>query len=687
MKKPSIQLVFSVLLGSILCLFGNTILYAASQQESQTTPATIDLALIQEDLDFLKEESVSIAAAHEQPISEAPSNVYVITDEDIRHSGATDIPTVLRRIPGMEVIQMTAAHFDVSVRGDNQPRANKLLVLIDGRSIYRDEQGEVLWKLLPISLLEIKRIEVLKGPASVLYGFNAFDGVVNIITKSPKEMEGLTLQFGGGEFGTITSSAIVAGTFQEKFGYRLSLGRDQTNQWDDRDSLAFRNHRFNGLIDYEVSSDGKLQFSGGIANSNKYQGPNAGIAQITQEPIHSYSNIQFNQQKLLLQAYWNQWDQTSPLTIHPNIQPFLQLFNRDGEPNINIELNSFTVHGRHGVSLSRFNELLYGIEYRHNRSEADFLQKTVKENRLGIYLQDEWNVLPQLTMVSGVRMDMDTFINPTYSPRISFIYQPHSDHSLRTSGALAYRSPSAFETETLTLGTLTIPLPFPPGPITSSRTFTGNSNLDPEQIISFDMGYQGWFFRHRLRLRIDLFYNHLSDLIGQKILPITNARVFVNEGEADIYGGEAGIEVLVTPWLSGFANYSYQEIHQTIKSNDIPRAAPRFKANGGLRIDLVNGVGGEAVLHYVSSATYPIDEFYSTVAAPPFNGTPPPNNRIGNYFLLNLRGAYKFWEVDGNQMAEIGISVFNALNDKHREHPLGEQIKSRVLGWLTIKAF
>jgi len=687
MKKSPARLLFTSLIGSLLCLFANNILYAASETASQTTLAAMDLELIKEDLAFLKEETVSIAAAHEQPISEAPSNVYVITAEDIQHSGATDIPTILRRIPGMEVIQMTAAHYDVSVRGDNQPRANKLLVLIDGRSIYRDAQGEVLWKLLPISLLEIKRIEVLKGPASVLYGFNAFDGVVNIITKSPEEMKGLTLQFGGGEFGTITSSAIVGGTIQENFGYRLSLGRDQTNQWDDRDALAFRNHRFNGLLEYTTSQEGTLQVSGGFANSNQYQGPNVGNVLVTQEPVHSYANIRFNLQEFLFQAYWNKWDQTSPLSAHPNIQPFLQLFNKDGGNDLDIESNSFTVHGKHGFTLGQINKFTYGIEYRHNQSKANFLQKTVRENRLGLYIQDEWNVLPQLTTVAGVRMDMDTFINPTYSPRVSLIYRPRPDHSIRTSGALAYRSPTTFETEAQTLGALTIPLPFPPGSITSSRTFTGNDNLDPEQIMSFDVGYQGWFFRHRLRLRMDLFYNHLSDMIGQVTPAGTNSRVLLNEGEADIYGGEAGIEVLVTPWLSGFANYAYQEIHQTIKSSDIPRAGPRFKINAGLRAELENGFRGETVLHYVGSVRYPLDSFFNTVSGPPFNGAPPPDNRIGSYFLLNVSGGYRFWEVDGKKMAEIGFSIFNALNDKHQEHPLGEEIKSRILGWLTIKAF
>jgi outer membrane receptor protein involved in Fe transport len=146
-----------------------------------------------EELELLKEEeTVSIVGRYEQPISETPSNVCVSTDEDIRQSGAVDLPTVLRRIPGIEVMQTTGADFNVSARGDNQLLANKMLVLVDGRSIYLDGQGVVYWKMIPVTLPEIKRIEVLKGPASAVYGFNAFDGVINIITESPGEMKGTT---------------------------------------------------------------------------------------------------------------------------------------------------------------------------------------------------------------------------------------------------------------------------------------------------------------------------------------------------------------------------------------------------------------------------------------------------------------------------------------------------------------
>ncbi|HLA62582.1 MAG TPA: TonB-dependent receptor plug domain-containing protein, partial [Nitrospiraceae bacterium] len=229
LTSPQKSLLVSIL--TIVC-----VAQAPTPGYTEEVSTQSDQAVIPE-LELLKEEeSVSIASRYEQPISKAPSNVYVITDEDIRHSGATDIPTVLRRIPGIEVMQVTGGDINVSVRGDNQLQANKLLVMVDGRSIYNDGQGQVNWKMLPVTLPEIKRIEVMKGPGSVIYGFNAFDGVINIITKSPGEMKGNTIQFGGGEFGTISSAAIHAGS-AGNLGYRLSLGHDQNQQWRNRNAL------------------------------------------------------------------------------------------------------------------------------------------------------------------------------------------------------------------------------------------------------------------------------------------------------------------------------------------------------------------------------------------------------------------------------------------------------------------
>ena len=264
---------------------------------------------------ILKEENESISRGlgKEQPISEAPSNVYVITDEDIRHSGATDIPTILRRVPGMEVMQMSGADFNVSVRGDNQTAANKLLVLVDGRPIYEYAFGSVFWSMLPVTLPEIKKIEVMKGPSAAIYGFNAFDGVVNIITKSPQEMKantnGTLVQFGGGEFGTIRSTAIQAGTHGD-FGYRLSLGHDQNQQWNNRDALALRSNKFNLQTEYALKDSSKIVLSGGLVDSNRFDGQIFDVTRTSSTISNGYVNAAYERPNFFIRTSWTRWDET-----------------------------------------------------------------------------------------------------------------------------------------------------------------------------------------------------------------------------------------------------------------------------------------------------------------------------------------------------------------------------------------
>ncbi|NGZ04344.1 MAG: TonB-dependent receptor, partial [Nitrospira sp. WS238] len=150
-------------------------------------------------------------------------------------------------------------------------------------------------------------------------------------------------------------------------------------------------------------------------------------------------------------------------------------------------------------------------------------------------------------------------------------------------------------------------------------------------------------------------------------------------------GGEAGLEFLATKWLSGFGNFSYQEIGQTLTETS-QRAGPRFKYNAGLRAQWENGVSGEIAYHYVGAATYPLSSAFSFLT--PF-GVVPPDPYVGSYNLLNLRGAYRFWQEAAaagyRREAEVAISAFNSVNDKHREHPLGDLIGSRVMGWLTVR--
>jgi iron complex outermembrane receptor protein len=630
-----------------------------------------------QELELLKEEeSVSIAVRHEQPISQAPSNVYVITDEDIRQSGATDLPTVLRRVPGLEIMQVTGADINVSVRGDNQLFANKLLVMVDGRSIYIDGQGLVFWKSIPVTLPEIKRIEVLKGPASVVYGFNAFDGVINIITKSAQEMKGTTLQFGAGEFGTISSAAVHAGS-ADKLDYRLSLGWDQNQQWRNREALAFRAYKFNVQTQYTFSPDSALRVAGGLIDTNRFDGPMSNV-QIPQTQFNqSYADAQYQYRSFSIRGWWQGNDIPVESSTQPLLAPFLRQTNAQGGNDLSFSTNTYNIEAQHGVELGPTNRLTYGVNYRYNTVDGRAVSHRGQEDRLGLYIQDEWRFHPSLSAVAGVRYDMHTRIEPTWSPRVALIYTLAPEHTFRLSGSVAYRPPTLFENNLDLLFLPTFPPLFAPFPLIGSDT------LGPEQIISYEIGYQGWWLKHRLRTRLDVFFNHLSDLINFETVGTT--RTLVNGGEADIYGTEGSVEFLATRWLTGFANVTYQRIGQTF-TGVARRGAPDLKANVGLRGEWENGVSGEAAVHYVSDATYPLNEFFSALA--PVLPSPV-SPQVDSYTLLNLRAGYRFWQQKAAagylREAEVAVSVFNALNDEHKEHPLGDLISRRVMGWLTVR--
>jgi iron complex outermembrane recepter protein len=625
-----------------------------------------------EEMKFLQEETVSIASRYEQPISEAPSNVYVITDEDIRQSGASDLPTVLRRIPGLEVIQMTGADFNVSVRGDNQPAANKLLVMVDGRSIYVDAQGFMFWKAIPVTLPEIKRIEVLKGPASAVYGFNAFDGIINIITKSAEEMKGTTVQIGGGEFGTWTNSAIHAGT-HGKLGYRLSYGQDQTQQWGNRDALAFRSNKFNIQTEYALTGDSRLLVSGGLVDVNRYDGPIAETIVNATKFSQGNAYVRYERPNFFVRAFWNRWNASALTQINPLIPPFLRITSRDGNPTQSPSTDSYNIESQHTVALGPTNNLSYGANYRLNTISGNNIDQFSSENRLGFFMQDEWRATQVLTLVAGARYDLDTFIHPTISPRGSILFKPLKDHTFRATVSLAYRTPTLFETQVDQRTFTNAPLP------PQTIFVQGSNNLKPEEIVSYEVGYQGWFFQHRIRIRTDLFFNHISDLISARTVSPMMATLVNASGTADIYGGEAGIEFLATAWLTGFANYAYEQIGQSFTDTS-RRGAPRSKVNLGLRGDWETGWNVETSFHYVGAATYPIANTFTDVA-PFLSGAVIPNTRVPSYNLLNLRLGYRFW----HEKAEVAVSAFNALNDLHMEHPLGDTIGSRVMGWLTLR--
>ena len=381
----------------------------------------------------------------------------------------------------------------------------------------------------------------------------------------------------------------------------------------------------------------KLFLSGGLVHSNRFDGQISDVLTPNSTPSTSYVHAGYERTNFFVRGFWNGGSNDYDATVNPAISNLLRITAADGATTWNSRDNTYNLEAQHTLEFGAANRLSYGLNYRHNTLTCNCIVQGGHEDRFGIYIQDEWQMMSQLRVVAGARYDLNSFINPTLSPRFALLYQPASDHTFRASVSMAYRPPTMIETFYDLRAIMNLPLPPPFNSTTISSV--GSRNLAPERIISYEGGYQGWFLNHRMRIRADLFYNHITSLIANgsvQIDPITITSGNVN-GQADIYGGEAGIEFLATTWLSVFANYSYQEINQALSpdpQNSAQRALPRFKFNIGVRGDWASNISSEVIFHHVGSVTYPsADDF---AAFSPF-GAPQINPHVDSYNLLNLR--------------------------------------------------
>src|ERR1700722_7299465 len=183
------------------------------------TPAPIDLS--QASLEDLMNITVTSVSRKEQKLSQAASAIFVITQEDIRHSGATNIPDVLRMAPGVDVAQIDSNHWAISIRGFNAIFADKVLVLIDGRTLYVDSGSNVFWDQVDVPLEDIDHIEVVRGPGGTVWGANAVNGVISIITKSAHDTTGGLVTAGGGSRTSAEGLAQYGGDIGSNGAYRV----------------------------------------------------------------------------------------------------------------------------------------------------------------------------------------------------------------------------------------------------------------------------------------------------------------------------------------------------------------------------------------------------------------------------------------------------------------------------------
>jgi len=611
---------------------------------------------------------VSISAKHPQKISDSPSTTYLITEEDIRSSGATNIPDILRMVPGIEVMATSASDFNVSARGNNQLLANKMLVLIDGRFVYQDLFGMVFWETLTVQLEDIKQIEIILGPGSALYGANAFSGVINIITKDPYEDPGTSLWVRRGDPGLMQNSITHRGRLGN-FSYKISASDNKLDKWEETDISAkgFSAklddsediHKFWGLLQYNTGRDSTFSVSGGKSCGTVEFFPIEYMTVLPWESEIYWYRIMYKTPNLMVHFFEN----SGRHAIVESTDDDLSYRTREGE--ITYTLNA----GENNI-------LTVGGTTRNNMINFEGQDESFYLNPWGIYLQDELKLSDKLTLVGGARYDYHPLAGYQTSPRGSFVYHVSEENTVRFSAGKAYRNPSFFENyldweETvadLTQG------PAQPGQLNRIEfILLGNRNLKPEEIVSYEIGYQGNLPGQTYG--ISLFYNDITNIISHRYITgnimdvgesgdinLLITKQFQNTYSAYSYGGEAYIENRLTRTLSTKVGYSHLEMFNK-DTNERIETSPIHNVTGEIRYKSTDGLTINFQGQYHGKTVWDVEGF--SIDPNTLNITSTDERfEVPAYTVFNLNVAKKFGE-----NIELSLAGNNIFNDAHREFP------------------
>ncbi|MDD5222926.1 MAG: TonB-dependent receptor [bacterium] len=634
----------------------------------------------------------------QKKLEEVPLAVSVITDGEIRESGATNIPDLLRRLPGMDVMQTTAAGSDVCSRGFNRTWSNKMLVLVDGRTVYQDVMGMVWWEALDISLEEIKRIEVIRSSGSALYGANAFSGVINIITKSPRELTGTRLNATYGERGTLIGSVIQGGKIGQ-LSYKASAGWNQAYKWRDSDDPSLQVGKGRAFFSYPLFHDSEVSVEGGgVYGRNMEIFYDVLGYMMVKNASQPHLKLAYRSPHLRVGAFWTggQGDIDIRLKDMPLLSTALGGYFSlvpeelaDATMTIkDFDLDTYDFDFRHNFELAYLGKISWGGGYRLNTVKINppgtineqwqfsvnkFMDKSYRAIHIGsAYINDEKGILRNLSLLAGIRFDEHSEFGFNFSPQGSLVFTPVLNHTLYFSSGYTYRNPTHFE------AFLDVPVEV----LGFQLTVIGNKDLKPEKIISTELGYR-WLPSPDAIVNANIFSSWGYDLIhappsGSPGEMFEKPYVmWENFGKIWLLGGEIEAKGKLRSWLSGFANCSFQYLEnlkddpataQVDEAGTRVKTAPLYKLNAGFTLkpgfDLYFTVSDS----FVSKTDWSsLSGFYPIGSAPAYN-------------LVNAQLGRSFWKKN----ADISIAAFNLLNYEHREFPLAEKIGRKITGTVRV---
>jgi iron complex outermembrane receptor protein len=629
-------------------------------QPSPQTAGQRDLSQVS--LEDLMNIEVTSVSKKEQKMSQAAAAIFVITQEDIRRSGAANIPDLLRIVPGLDVSQISANSWAVSARGFNDQFSNKLLVLIDGRAVYTPLLGGVNWDTQVVPLEDIDRIEVIRGPGATIWGANAVNGVINVVTKRAADTQGALVTAGGGTEGQAQGTAQYGGTIRGNTSYRIftdylshnTMPAPGGGSGDDDWHLLHGGFR----ADTNISTKDSVTFQGDL-----YAGEEDNTI------IHIFSidpPVVGNLESLTGLSGGNilaRWNHTFSSRSDTTFQFYFDNFERTG-PESRETRNTIDFDFNHHWAWGSRQDVIWGAGYRRTWDQdlgtidQSFNPPDAELQLFTFFAQNTITLQPgRVFLTAGTKVENSYFTGYELEPSARLAWTPSNWMTFWSAISRAERSPTQRETQ---LNAALAVFPDPAGSSTPVEVILfGNPKFMTEHVVAYETGFRaqpnGW-----LSFDVSTFFNrydHLASLEpgpevleaspapARFVIPITFGNLMYGTTE----GGEISANLKLSDRWTLSPGYAFLEMHLHTKpaSQDTSSVAefqgssPQHQAQLRSHVDLSHGLSWDASANFVSAL--------------PIQG-------VASYTRIDTQLKWKFAE-----RAEISLVGQNLLQDHHLE--------------------
>jgi outer membrane receptor for ferrienterochelin and colicin len=692
---------------------------AAQQQPDPQQPAPAQEAQDPDRPVSFEEQLVVTASRTDQQLVNAPASVSLITNETIQNTPGTNMGDLLRAVPGINITQLTARDINMTTRGATSTLATSQLALVDGRSVYLDFFGMVMWDLVPTTASEIKQIEVIRGPASAVWGANAMSGVVNVITMSPREMAasgaGSSFTIGAGFFdrdatgndngtgGLFFVNGTHAEAVNDRWSYKISAGyfgqdalprptgtipNSFNTPYPPYQNSGTKQPKFDARVDYELENSGRLVFSGGVAGTEGMIHSGIGPFDIDSGSTLTYVSGRYEQNGRRIGFFTNILNGDAVNLLSRDVTgAFLPL---------GFDTTTFDIDASDLRTIGTRHALSYGGNFRYNAFDITIAPDGDNRSEGGAFVQDEIFLNDRFRWVIGTRLDKFSSIdNWVLSPRTTLMYKPSPNQTMRASFNRAFRAPS-FINNNLSVTLLNQANLSAISPALSQFVFpfraVGNPDLDQETMTAYEIGYTGVLGR-RATVQAAIYWNTTDDaifftqaasytpanppltwppqiptfVIGLIPPPgLPSLFTYQNLGTVHDKGIELGVEGVVNRYVNATVNYSYQadpDVEGFDPSETNFPANNRF--NIGFNFNYDRYLGNFMV-------SYTGDAYWQDVLDQRFAGT------TEAFTLVNLGFGVKWFQ---DRMVTT-VKINNLLNNEVQQHIFGDIIKRQVVGEL-----